>query len=301
MNAKVFSILIAILIALIFALGGTYYYLFERDTSSTAHQTPAIQTQQQTLPQEPQQKEQDFIQETNTSLSPILPTQTQEQTQVDLNHTIKQEEKKEETKKPIEQPKQAIKEAKDTKKKEPQQSVKKEEKKQEKSQKQIRLSTIKEYQQKGKDSRFEPKLSSETMKVYVMHGKALTQYRIELLEDMLIPVQARAQDYNLTVFIEMLPKHKMNVSIYNKDIIFSHMKKAYRYIDIKQLAPYLNDLNSLNSKVKREEIIERIEFKSDEEFKGSDFAKHIKSLKRRLETAQFFFPFTEIIEIKSQK
>ncbi|EAI7391377.1 hypothetical protein COR17_09225, partial [Campylobacter upsaliensis] len=220
MNAKVFSILIAILIALIFALGGTYYYLFERDTSSTAHQTPAIQTQQQTLPQEPQQKEQDFIQETNTSLSPILPTQTQ----VDLNHTIKQEEKKEEpkltkqeeTKKPIEQPKQAIKEVKDIKKKEPQQSVKKEERKQEKSQKQIRLSTIKEYQQKGKDSRFEPKLSSETMKVYVMHGKALTQYRIELLEDMLIPVQSRAQDYNLTVFIEMLPKHKMNISIYNK-------------------------------------------------------------------------------------
>ena len=139
------------------------------------------------------------------------------------------------------------------------------------------------------------------MKVYVMHGKALTQYRIELLEDMLIPVQSRAQDYNLTVFIEMLPKHKMNISIYNKDIIFSHMKKAYRYIDIKQLAPHLGNLNELNSKVKREEIIERIEFKSDEEFKGSDFAKHIKSLKRRLETAQFFFPFTEIIEIKSQK
>ncbi|EAI8514114.1 hypothetical protein CWG26_01585 [Campylobacter upsaliensis] len=309
MNAKVFSILIAILIALIFALGGTYYYLFERDTSSVVNQTPTIQTQQQTLPQEPQQKEQDFIREINTSLSPILPTQIQEQTQVDLNHTVKQEEKKEEpkltkqeeNKKPIEQPKQAIKEVKDIKKKEPQQSVKKEERKQEKSQKQIRLSTIKEYQQKGKDSRFEPKLSSETMKVYVMHGKALTQYRIELLEDMLIPVQSRAQDYNLTVFIEMLPKHKMNISIYNKDIIFSHMKKAYRYINIKQLAPHLGNLNELNSKVKREEIIERIEFKSDEEFKGSDFAKHIKSLKRRLETAQFFFPFTEIIEIKSQK
>lgn len=297
MNVKVFSILIAILIALIFALGGTYYYLFERDTSSAVNQTPTIQTQQQTLPQEPQQKEQDFIQETNASLSPILPTQIQEQTQVDLNHTVKQEKNK----KPIEQPKQAIKEVKDIKKKEPQQSVKKEEKKQEKSQKQIRLSTIKEYQQKGKDSRFEPKLSSETMKVYVMHGKALTQYRIELLEDMLIPVQSRAQDYNLTVFIEMLPKHKMNISIYNKDIIFSHMKKAYRYINIKQLAPHLGNLNELNSKVKREEIIERIEFKSDEEFKGSDFAKHIKSLKRRLETAQFFFPFTEIIEIKSQK
>ena len=139
------------------------------------------------------------------------------------------------------------------------------------------------------------------MKVYVMHGKALTQYRIELLEDMLIPVQARAQDYNLSVFIEMLPKHKMNVSIYNKDIIFSDKKKAYKYIDIKQLAPYLNNPAELNSKVRREEIIERLEFKSEEETKGSDFARHIKSLKRGLETAQFFFPFTEIIEIKSQK
>ncbi|MBS4312958.1 hypothetical protein [Campylobacter vulpis] len=303
MNAKVFSILIAILVALILALGGTYYYLFERDTSSTVNQNPTNQIQQQILPQEPQQKEQNFVQETNTSLSPILPTQTQ----VDFNHTIKQEKskeepkltKQEENKKPNEQPKQVIKEVKDTKK-ESKQNVK-EEKKQEKSQKQIRLSTIKEYQQKGKDSRFEPKLSSETMKVYVMHGKALTQYRIELLEDMLIPVQSKAQDYNLSVFIEMLPKHKMNISIYNKDIIFSHMKKAYKYIDIKQLTPHFNNLNELNSKVKREEIIERIEFKSDEEFKGSDFAKHIKSLKRRLETAQFFFPFTEIIEIKSQK
>lgn len=302
MNAKVFSILIAILLALILTLVGTYYYLFERDDTIT--QTSTIQTQQQTLPQEPQQKKQDFIQETNTSLSPILPAPTQE----DHNHTIKQEEskeepkliKQEENKKANEQTKQVVKETKEAKKEEPKQNIK-EEKKPEKSQKQIRLSTIKEYQQKGKDSRFEPKLSSETMKVYVMHGKALTQYRIELLEDMLIPVQARSQDYNLSVFIEMLPKHKMNVSIYNKDIIFSHMKKAYKYIDIKQLAPHLNDLSSLNSKVKREEIIERIEFKSDEEFKGSDFAKHIKSLKRRLETAQFFFPFTEIIEIKSQK
>ncbi|MCR2056031.1 hypothetical protein CHLV4088_01180 [Campylobacter helveticus] len=303
MNAKVFSILMAVLVALVLALGGTYYYLFERDKNNATNATSPIPKQQQTLPQEPQ-KEQNLtqeVQETNATLNSIVPILPE----TNASNLQKQEPKKEELKikkqeenKTLEKdlPKIAKKEEKKPK------PVLKEEKKQEqKTPKQIRLSTIKEYQQKGKDSRFEPKLSSSTMKVYVMHGKALTQYRIELLEDMLIPVQARAQDYNLSVFIEMLPKHKMNVSIYNKDIIFSDKKKAYKYIDIKQLAPYLNNPAELNSKVRREEIIERLEFKSEEEIKGSDFARHIKSLKRGLETAQFFFPFTEIIEIKSQK
>lgn len=193
MNAKVFSILMAVLVALVLALGGTYYYLFERDKNNATNATSPIPKQQQTLPQEPQ-KEQNLtqeVQETNATLNSIVPILPE----TNASNLQKQEPKKEELKikkqeenKTLEKdlPKIAKKEEKKPK------PVLKEEKKQEqKTPKQIRLSTIKEYQQKGKDSRFEPKLSSSTMKVYVMHGKALTQYRIELLEDMLIPVQAR--------------------------------------------------------------------------------------------------------------
>ena len=72
----------------------------------------------------------------------------------------------------------------------------------------------------------EPQLSSETLKVYVVDGKALSDYRINLLKDMLKPVQNRSKDYNLSVFIEMLPQSEMSVTIYNKDIIFSDRKKS---------------------------------------------------------------------------
>lgn len=164
-----------------------------------------------------------------------------------------------------------------------------------------RLSAIKEYQQRGKDSRLEPRLSSEFVKVYVMNGRILSDYRIDLFKDLLEPIQERSKDYNLSIFIEMLPKNEMSVTIYNKDIIFSDKKKSYRYITIDKLRPYLDKPWELNEKVKREEVIERINFEILVDAKGSDFSRHIKSLKSGLDAAQYFFPFCEIIQIDSRK
>ncbi|EHS2365315.1 hypothetical protein KVI88_001401, partial [Campylobacter jejuni] len=53
--------------------------------------------------------------------------------------------------------------------------------------------------------------------------------------------------------------------------------------------------------IAREEILERLKLQIKKDGKGSDFSKHIKSLKTGLNTAQYFFPFCEIIEISSIK
>ncbi len=139
------------------------------------------------------------------------------------------------------------------------------------------------------------------MKVYILDGKFLSQYRINLLKDMLSVIQDNAKDYYLSIFVKMLPKGEMKLTIYNKEIIFSDMKKAYKYISLDRLSPYLNNPKELNKHVAREEILERIKLQIKKDGKGSDFSKHIKSLKTGLNTAQYFFPFCEIIEINSIK
>ncbi|QWU80240.1 hypothetical protein DU474_03635 [Campylobacter novaezeelandiae] len=168
-----------------------------------------------------------------------------------------------------------------------------------KSNKNKYLNTAREYLSIGKNSRLEPELSTENMKVYILDGKFLSQYRINLLKDMLNSIKDNSKDYYLSVFVKMLPKGEMKLTIYNKEIIFSDMKKSYKYINLNQLSPYLNNLNELNQHVAREEIMERLKLQIKKEGKGSEFSKHIKSLKTGLNTAQYFFPFCEIIEISS--
>lgn len=164
-----------------------------------------------------------------------------------------------------------------------------------------KLNTAREYQQKGKDSRLEPKLSSEFVEVYVMNGKILNDYRVNLLKDLLKPVRERSKDYNLSVFVEMLPKGEMGISIYNKGIIFSDNRKFYKYITVDKLKPYLGKPQELSEKVGREEIIERINFEIKVNTKGSDFSRHIKSLENGLNAAQYFFPFCEVIQISAKE
>lgn len=91
------------------------------------------------------------------------------------------------------------------------------------------------------------------MKVYVLDGKFLSQYRINLLKDMLSIIQDNAKDYYLSIFVKILPKGEMKLTIYNKEIIFSDMKKAYKYISLDRLSPYLNNPKELNEHIAREE------------------------------------------------
>ena len=175
------------------------------------------------------------------------------------------------------------------------------------------LNPIKEYQRIGKNSKYEPDLSSEYVKVYVMNGKSLTEYRKGLLKNMLEPVVLKSKDYNLTIFIQMLPNNNMNLSIYNKDIIFSDKKKSYKYMDtykLEDIALFFNKnesnnftnqsfLEQLNSKIKREDIIKKVIFTGYTDYKGSVFSNHMLGLSRSLSVARYFFPFSEIIEIRS--
>ncbi len=163
------------------------------------------------------------------------------------------------------------------------------------------LSTIKEYQQRGKYSRLEPKLSTEYVKVYVVNGKMLSNYRINLLKDILEPIYNRSSGYSLSIFIEMLPKSEMSISIYNKDIIFSSNRKNYKYITMNQLNPYLADLENIGDKIKREEVIQRTDFDVETDLKGSQFAKHLRRLKVGVNVAQHFFPFCEAIYVGRKK
>lgn len=300
MNIKVFSVLAAILIAVIVILGGTYYYLFEYSSSPVVPNysntnTPQNQNYNQNIENtSPNIQEQNTL-SINTQTQELASTQEttpkeptpaiQEEVKIQNSQNDKKDEVKtqkttENTPKKDENPLKLVPDSQNSK---------------------TKLSTIKEYQQRGKDSRLEPKLSTETIKVYVMNGKALSDYRIGLLKDMLEPVQNRSKDYNLSVFIEMLPQNEMSLSIYNKDIIFSDRKKSYRHITMDKLKPYLNDPENLNSKVKREQIIERVSFQINTDSRGSIFSKHIRSLKNGLNTAQYFFPFCEIIYIDSKK
>ncbi|EEO9431503.1 hypothetical protein G6T54_001142 [Campylobacter jejuni] len=323
MNLKIFSIIVGILIAVIVILGGTYYYLFEYskpknytlNTNTYTEQksytnnydnsySPSIQTNNsssdisinnntiQKQETNPLDENQSLNNDTNTSNN----INTNENKQI--LDTDKEKLKQENKQAKIEALKKEI--SKQQKILERERAVKKE-LQSNKSNKNKYLNTAREYLSIGKNSRLEPELSTENMKVYILDGKFLSQYRINLLKDMLSVIQDNAKDYYLSIFVKMLPKGEMKLTIYNKEIIFSDMKKAYKYISLDRLSPYLNNPKELNEHVAREEILERLKLQIKKDGKGSDFSKHIKSLKTGLNTAQYFFPFCEIIEISSIK
>ncbi|EAJ3201087.1 hypothetical protein G7O30_001518 [Campylobacter jejuni] len=340
MNLKIFSIIVGILIAVIVILGGTYYYLFEYskpknytlNTNTYTEQksytnnydnpySPSIQTnnsssnvntnnntiqKQETNPllDENQSLNNDTfnisISENNQSLNNDTNTSNNINTNENrqILDTDKEKLKQENKQAKIEALKKEI--SKQQKILERERAIKKE-LQSNKSNKNKYLNTAREYLSIGKNSRLEPELSTENMKVYILDGKFLSQYRINLLKDMLSIIQDNAKDYYLSIFVKMLPKGEMKLTIYNKEIIFSDMKKAYKYISLDRLSPYLNNPKELNEHVAREEILERLKLQIKKDGKGSDFSKHIKSLKTGLNTAQYFFPFCEIIEISSIK
>ncbi|MGH2305836.1 hypothetical protein [Campylobacter taeniopygiae] len=162
------------------------------------------------------------------------------------------------------------------------------------------LSVAEEYLTIGKDSRLEPQLSTEGMQVFILDGKFLSDYRINLLKEILEPIQTNAKDYNLAIFVKMLPEGEMKLTVYNKDIIFSDMRKAYKYISVDRIKPYMNNPQEINSHIAREEKIKKISIQIKKEGKGSEFSKHIKSLKTGANFAQYFFPFCEMVEISSK-
>lgn len=320
MNLKIFSIIVGILIAVIVILGGTYYYLFEYSKPKNYTLNTNTYTEQKSYTNNYDNSYSTSIQTNNSSSDVNINNNTiqkQEANPLDENRSLNNDtnisnnintnENKQILDTDKEKLKQENKQAKiEALKKEisKQQKILEREKavkKELQSNKNKYLNTAREYLNIVKNSRLEPELSTENMKVYVLDGKFLSQYRINLLKDMLSVIQDNAKDYYLSIFVKMLPKGEMKLTIYNKEIIFSDMKKAYKYISLDRLSPYLNNPKELNEHVAREEILERLKLQIKKDGKGSDFSKHIKSLKTGLNTAQYFFPFCEIIEISSIK
>ncbi|EAJ0057184.1 hypothetical protein CK590_04300 [Campylobacter jejuni] len=320
MNLKIFSIIVGILIAVIVILGGTYYYLFEYSKPKNYTLNTNTYTEQKSYTNNYDNSYSPSIQTNNSSSDVNINNNTiqkQEANPLDENRSLNNDtnisnnintnENKQILDTDKEKLKQENKQAKiEALKKEisKQQKILEREKavkKELQSNKNKYLNTAREYLNIVKNSRLEPELSTENMKVYVLDGKFLSQYRINLLKNMLSVIQDNAKDYYLSIFVKMLPKGEMKLTIYNKEIIFSDMKKAYKYISLDRLSPYLNNPKELNEHVAREEILERLKLQIKKDGKGSDFSKHIKSLKTGLNTAQYFFPFCEIIEISSIK
>ncbi|HEC1736880.1 TPA: hypothetical protein R1670_001470 [Campylobacter coli] len=332
MNFKIFSIIVGILVTVILILGGTYYYLFEyskpdytavtqnsneqnRYTSTNTYTTTQNSYVSDTtninnnidlnLTQSNQNSEQNETIIDNKVINNAVANKDTNQTFTDSDNNKSVIEKNQNKKQNNENKLAAIEKEINKQKKilEQEKTLKSQNtnKNNKTNHKAKKLSPAQEYLSLGKNSRLEPQLSTENMKVYVLDGKFLSDYRIKLLKDMLTSIEDNSKDYFLSVFVKMLPKGEMNLTIYNKDIIFSDMKKAYKYISIDKISPYVKTPEMLNQYVAREEIIERLKFQIKTQGKGSDFSKHINSLKAGLDTAQYFFPFCEIIEITSVK
>lgn len=172
--------------------------------------------------------------------------------------------------------------------------------------------TMQEYIAKGKTSRYEPQLSNDFVKVYVLDGKNLSDYRIGVLKEMINPIENNSQDYNLTIFIDMLSNDNMKLSIYNKDIVFEKNKKKYNYVDVKisnlkflfdknGYSEYSNEdlLEKINQNLAREDIIKKVKIQGYADDRGSTFANYMIGLNRAMNVAKHFFSFTEVIEIES--
>ncbi|EAK8023257.1 hypothetical protein [Campylobacter coli] len=309
MNFKFFSIIVGILVVVILILSGTYYYLFEysKPSYTPITQTSTEQNQYSNNTHTTTQNSyvSDITNTNNENINLIQGKQDEKDANNIINDDNKSDTKSSQTTKQNNEEKLAAIEKEISK----QQKILEQEKifkpqntNNNKTNYQAKkLSPAQEYLSLGKNSRLEPQLSTENMKVYVLDGKFLSDYRIKLLKDMLAIIEDNSKDYFLSVFVKMLPKGEMSLTIYNKDIIFSDMKKSYKYISMDKISPYIKTPEVLNQYVAREEIIERFKLQTKKEGKGSEFSKHINSLKTGLNTAQYFFPFCEIIEITSVK
>ncbi|MBT0822311.1 hypothetical protein [Campylobacter lari] len=285
----------------------TYVYDYKKSSSYQSYTPPSTQYNQernnisdntyqsQQTNQEPLKEENPVqnnpIIDENTSTQEVVPTTQTNIAEVSKNETIAPKVAQEEKKVPAENNKQTnAKKEKTTKYK----------------------NTMQEYIAKGKTSRYESRLSDDFVKVYVLDGKSLSDYRIDMLKEMINPVKANSQDYNLTIFIDMLSNDNMKLSIYNKDIVFAKNKKKYNYVDVKisdlkflfernGYSEYSNEnlLEKINQNLAREDIIKRIKIQGYADDRGSTFANYMIGLNRAMNVAKHFFSFTEVIEIES--
>ncbi|MBX1176388.1 MULTISPECIES: hypothetical protein [Campylobacter] len=286
----------------------TYVYDYKKSSSYQSYTPPSTQYNQERnnisnntyyQPQQTNQeplKEETLVQnnpiiDENISTQEVAPTTQTNIAEVSKNETITPKATQEEQKVLIENNKQTnVKKEKTTKYK----------------------NTMQEYIAKGKTSRYEPRLSDDFVKVYVLDGKSLSDYRIDMLKEMINPIKVNSQDYNLTIFIDMLSNDNMKLSIYNKDIVFAKNKKKYNYVDVKisdlkflfernGYSEYSNEnlLEKINQNLAREDIIKRIKFQGYADDRGSTFANYMIGLNRAMNVAKHFFSFTEVIEIES--
>ncbi|EMS7183996.1 hypothetical protein WK198_000668 [Campylobacter lari] len=285
----------------------TYVYDYKKSNSYQSYTPPSTQYNQErnNISDNTYQSEQiaqeslkeeipvqnDPIIDENTSTQEVTPTIQTNIAEVSKNETITPKTTQEKEKIPVENNKQT--------------SVKKEKTTKYKN-------TMQEYIAKGKTSRYEPRLSNDFVKVYVLDGKSLSDYRIDMLKEMINPVKVNSQDYNLTIFIDMLSNDNMKLSIYNKDIVFAKNKKKYNYVDVKisdlkflfernGYSEYSNEnlLEKINQNLAREDILKRIKIQGYADDRGSTFANYMIGLNRAMNVAKHFFSFTEVIEIES--
>ncbi|AJC89070.1 OmpA family protein [Campylobacter lari] len=285
----------------------TYVYDYKKSNSYQSYTPPSTQYNQErnNISDNTYQSEQiaqeslkeeipvqnDPIIDENTSTQEVTPTIQTNIAEVSKNETITPKTTQEKEKTPVENNKQT--------------SVKKEKTTKYKN-------TMQEYIAKGKTSRYEPRLSNDFVKVYVLDGKSLSDYRIDMLKEMINPVKVNSQDYNLTIFIDMLSNDNMKLSIYNKDIVFAKNKKKYNYVDVKisdlkflfernGYSEYSNEnlLEKINQNLAREDILKRIKIQGYADDRGSTFANYMIGLNRAMNVAKHFFSFTEVIEIES--
>ncbi|EAK0818872.1 hypothetical protein IO384_000437 [Campylobacter lari] len=265
-------------------------YNQERNNISDNTYYPSQQINPESLKEETPVQNNPIIDE-NISAQEVAPTTQTNIAEVSKNETITPKVAQEEQKVLVENNKQiSVKKEKTTKYK----------------------NTMQEYIAKGKTSRYEPRLSNDFVKVYVLDGKSLSDYRVDMLKEMINPVKINSQDYNLTIFIDMLSNDNMKLSIYNKDIVFAKNKKKYNYVDVKisdlkflfernGYSEYSNEnlLEKINQNLAREDILKRVKIQGYADDRGSTFANYMIGLNRAMNVAKHFFSFTEVIEIES--
>lgn len=173
-------------------------------------------------------------------------------------------------------------------------------------------SLIKEYQCKGKDSTYIPSLSDHFLHVYFENGILPSKYRLKLLKSLFASIKSKSKDYNLTIFVKMLPNLSMDFSIYNKDIIFAN-KAVYKYVykDIPMnfkvvFAPHEKGSFKGEAKLvkytkafKRDEVIKRVFIGTYTDARGSNFANYLLGLHRATSVASYFFPLAEAVYMHS--
>lgn len=173
-------------------------------------------------------------------------------------------------------------------------------------------SLIKEYQCKGKNSTYIPSLSDSFMHVYFENGILPSKYRLGVLKGLFKSIKQKSKDYNITIFVKMLPNLSMDFSIYNKDIIFAN-KAIYKYVYKNAKMGFKLDfakneassfsgekkLVSFIDTFKRDQVIKRVFIGTFTDLRGSNFANYLLGLKRSTSIAAYFFPLSEAIYMHS--